>query len=725
MKTRLLLFLLVITSFANAQTVTTFAGSGTAGYVDATEIAAQFSLSYGIATDAAGNVYVSDSDNHKIRKITPAGVVTTLAGSTAGFVDGTGAAARFFSPQGIVVDASGNVYVADTSNQRIRKITPAGVVTTIAGSGATGTNDAMGTSAQFNQPYGLALDGNGKLYIADRNNHRIRMLWLSTGLVQTIVGGTQGYGDATGTSAQFNSPQGLIVDASGNIFVSDTNNHRIRKITPGYVVTTFAGGGAFGFADGTGTAAIFGGPWGITIDSAGNLYVGDTGNNRIRKITPTADVTTLAGTGTFGYADGNGASAEFKYPYGVAINFSGDIYVADAYNYRIRKITITPLDALSISGVFVSSVTSNSATIDYTLFANNEATTSVVNYGVFSSALAAQTTGFSASGVAVTNSSVNLSGLFPSTTYYYQIVATNASGVTSTVISSFRTAAETDNGAPITEYNFNGTLNNITESVPFFNNVNNGFGVDRFGNANQALRISNAGISASIANLPLANAARTVSLWIKPSTSFTDNIVFSYGPYTANNSYGFSYIGSTVTNFTSGSTNLTGTATLPIGTWKHVVCTYSGTGVASVYIDGSLISTGSRSTWNTTNSVFYLGRNASLSTTFFGLIDDLKIYNYALSDAEVANLYTNNTLTSQNFNQNNLEVALYPNPANDVLNIETALELQSVEIYNIQGQKVKSANQKQINVSDLASGMYMVRIQDADNGIATKKFIKQ
>uniref|UniRef100_UPI004047D1F9 fibronectin type III domain-containing protein n=1 Tax=Flavobacterium sp. TaxID=239 RepID=UPI004047D1F9 len=420
-----------------------------------------------------------------------------------------------------------NVYVADYNNHRIRRITPAGVVTTLAGSGVPGSADGTGVAAQFDQPTGLALDTTGKLYIADRGNNRIRMLWLTNGGVQTIAGSTMGYTDAAGTLAQFNRPQGLVVDASGNIYVSDTNNNRIRKITPGfYEVTTFAGGGSFDFADGTGTAALFGGPWGIIQDTAGNFYVGDTGNNRIRKITPAAEVTTLAGSGTFGYADGNNDSAEFKYPYGIAINSSGDFYVADAYNYRIRKITMTALIGPTISGVSVSSVTSNSATISYSLFANNEATTSVINYGLSSGALSSQATGFSANGSLATSGSAQIQGLSSNTTYYYQIEASNSAGTTTSAIGSFTTTAL----VVIAEYNFDNTYNNILGTNPFQANAGTSFTTDRHGNISGALNINNQGTFATILGLPYNSTSRTISVWAKTNEVATNknnsNLVF-------------------------------------------------------------------------------------------------------------------------------------------------------------------------------------------------------
>ncbi|MES2388083.1 MAG: T9SS type A sorting domain-containing protein [Bacteroidota bacterium] len=315
--------------------VTTLAGSSSSGTTNGTGTAASFSSPYGLAVDASGNTYVADFSNHRIRKISPAGVVSTFAGSSSGFTNGAGTAARFDNPTGIAVDATGNVYVADRDNDCIRKITAAGVVSTFAG-GTSGYSDGIGTGARFSSPTGVAVDAAGNVYVADMGNNRIRKI-NSSGLVSTVAGSaTAGTTDATGIAARFSSPWGIAVDASGILYVAETGNDRIRKITAEGVVSTS------GYTDGTGTAAQFSDPYGVAFDASGNVYVADAGNNRIRKISPGGEVSTLAGTGTSSFNNGNATAAQFSSPKGVAADLLGFIYVADDNNNRIRIISQPP-----------------------------------------------------------------------------------------------------------------------------------------------------------------------------------------------------------------------------------------------------------------------------------------------------------------------------------------------------------------------------------------------
>lgn len=326
--------------------VTTLAGgSGQAGSVDGVGTDARFVYPYAVAVDATGNVYVTDIGNHNIRRITPAGQTSTVAGTTGvtGSLDGTGTAARFSYPQGITVDAAGNLYVADTDNSTIRKISAGGVVTTFAGvAQQTGTADGTGGSALFNFPFGLAVDAAGNLYVADHGSSTIRKI-TAGGTVTTFAGsgGASGTADGQGTAARFDHPSAVSVDAAGNVYVIDTSNQTVRKITAGGSVSTLAGSpGLVGKTDGTGAVAKFFYPSGIAVSGSGTMYVADTGNHAIRTVTAAGAVTTLAGaTGLVGSADGFGTDARFAYPNGIAFDSAGSLYIADHDNHTIRKMS--------------------------------------------------------------------------------------------------------------------------------------------------------------------------------------------------------------------------------------------------------------------------------------------------------------------------------------------------------------------------------------------------
>ncbi|HEY3834488.1 MAG TPA: fibronectin type III domain-containing protein [Acidimicrobiia bacterium] len=358
----------------SAGAVSTLAGSGTAGYVNATGSSAQFSAPQGVAVDTSGNVYVADTSNQRIRKITSGGVATLLAGSgTAGYTDATGSSAAFNNPAGVTADASGNVYVADKTNNRIRKITAAGVVTTLAGSGTAGFADGTGTAASFNAPLDVAVDASGNVYVADTANNRIRKI-TAAGVVTTLAGsGTAGFADGTGTAAKFNAPSGIDVDSSGNLWVADTANNRVRKITSAGVVTTLAGSGTAGSTDGQGTAATFNAPYGIAVDSLGNVYVSSQTANTIREVTSGGLVSTLAGSGSSGSSDANGNSATFNAPAGMETDSGGHLYVADKSSNKIRAVTWASGGAM-VSWLAPSSQGGSSIT-SYTITASPGGTT--------------------------------------------------------------------------------------------------------------------------------------------------------------------------------------------------------------------------------------------------------------------------------------------------------------------------------------------------------------
>ncbi len=332
---------------------TTLAGSVSIGSADGTGAAARFSGPSGVTVDNQGNVFVADSGNNTIRKITPGGTVTTIAGlaGVKGNADGTGANASFNLPNGIAVDAGGNLYVADEFNDTIRKIMPVGtnwVVSTLAGQvGVANWADGLGTNALFSTPSDVAVDAAGNVYVADTANDVIRQI-NSFGFVSTIAGQPHHPGSANGTNngAQFYMPFGITVDAATNIYVSDSINNTIREIVPvaaGWAVSTIAGQVlTAGSADGVGTNAQFNGPVGIAVSSRTNLFVVDNNDNTIRKVVLTGTnwtVSTLAGlAGVYGDADGATNNARFHSPVGLTADNAGNAYVADNNNNEIRKI---------------------------------------------------------------------------------------------------------------------------------------------------------------------------------------------------------------------------------------------------------------------------------------------------------------------------------------------------------------------------------------------------
>ncbi len=330
------LFILFLFSFREAQSqyVSTIAGS-TYGYTNGPAAIAQFDTPTGICADTFGNLIIADRYNHQIRKITPLGMVSRLAGTDAGMLDGIDTVAKFNNPVSVCCDKFNNIYVADYLNHKIRKISPVGIVSTLAGS-TEGYADGMGAAAQFAFPTSVCTDDTGNVYVTDLSNAKIRKI-TPAGLVTTFAGSTAGNADGIGLLAQFSSPQGICADSFNNLYVADYGNHRIRKITPGALVTTFAGDLA-GWWDGIGTMAAFSGPLGVCSDASNNIYVAEQGNHRIRKITPAAMVSTLAGDYA-GFADGYGMLALFNIPSGVYADTAYNVFVADAINHKIRKIT--------------------------------------------------------------------------------------------------------------------------------------------------------------------------------------------------------------------------------------------------------------------------------------------------------------------------------------------------------------------------------------------------
>ena len=314
--------------------VTTLAGDGSPGFQDGTGAQARFADPFGIALDREGNIMVADAgDNNLIRKITPAGQVSTLAGGAEGFKDGAGAEAAFNSPSALAVDADGNLYVADTGNHAIRKITPAGLVTTLAGDGTPGDRDGKTIEARFNGPCGVAVDAQGNVYVADTYNDRIRQI-TPDGQVSTLAGsGAPGYTDGPAATARFDTPCALIATAAGELLVADTGNNLIRRIKPGGEVTTLT----LNMPEAR-NAGELAAPVGLAQTPDRFVYVTENRGGRIIQISPDGTARVEAGALQRGFNNGDGASARFNGPAGIAVDQNGALYVADTANYTVRKL---------------------------------------------------------------------------------------------------------------------------------------------------------------------------------------------------------------------------------------------------------------------------------------------------------------------------------------------------------------------------------------------------
>ncbi|MGZ3891284.1 MAG: NHL domain-containing protein, partial [Mucilaginibacter sp.] len=345
-------FLTIITllglfSAAGAQTIYTLAGNGIGGFSGdgGPASAAQIQMPGAIATDASGNVYIAQ--DYRIRKISSSGIITTVVGTgTPGYSGDGGPAtiAQIANVQALGVDASGNLYIGD--GNRIRKVNPAGIISSIVGDGNAGSSGDGGpaTSAQIHDPCALAFDLSGNIYIADNSNHRVRKVNAS-GIITTVAGeGNPGYyGDGgPATSAEIYSPSGVAVDNAGNLYIAEQANNIIRKVNAAGIISTIAGTLTSGFTgdNGPATAAKMWDPQSLALDGAGNLYFADVGNNRIRKISASGIITTVAGNGSQGFSGDGGAptSARLYGPWCVAVDASNNIYIADQLNFRIRAV---------------------------------------------------------------------------------------------------------------------------------------------------------------------------------------------------------------------------------------------------------------------------------------------------------------------------------------------------------------------------------------------------
>ncbi|MFF3172616.1 RICIN domain-containing protein [Streptomyces sp. NPDC057900] len=351
----------------SAPPISTVAGTGSAGPNGdgGPAVSAQVNQPNGIAMDRTGTLYVVDYGGHRVRRITTDGKISTIAGTGSANFGGDGGPAvkaHLKNPTGVAVDGSGNVYIADTENHRVRKVAADGKISTVAGTGsaATSGDGGLATAARVNRPTGVAVDGDGVLYIAENSAHRVRKV-AADGKISTVAGngsGTFGGDGGPAASAQLRSPYGVAVDGAGNLYIADRGNHRIRKVTADGNISTIAGTGSAKFSGDGGQAASaeLNNPFTMVVDSTGALYVADYGNHAVRKITADGEISTVAGIGTGGIDGDNGpaVAAQLKNPTAVAVDCVDTLYIADHNNHRVRKVSSAKMAGLPDSGAVVS-----------------------------------------------------------------------------------------------------------------------------------------------------------------------------------------------------------------------------------------------------------------------------------------------------------------------------------------------------------------------------------
>jgi len=332
-------------------TICTLAGTANAGYNGdgIPALTAELYNVWATALDRNGNLYLSDAGNNRVRKVSSSGIISTVAGTGVSGFSGDGGpatSAQLTGPRGIAFDSNGNLYIADTQNNRIRMVTQVGIISTIAGNGTPGATGDGGpaTSAQLFLPGSVTTDSNGILYFTDDDNSRVRKVD-SSGIITTVAGtGVYGFSGDGGSaiSAQFALPGGLAVDKNNNLYIADSNNYRIRKVTPSGVISTIAGNGSPGFSGDGGPAidAQLSDPVGIALDGGGNLYFADALTNYIRMVTPSGIISTVAGSGAAGFSgDGSLAiNAALNRPYGIMVDSNQNLYIADTFNSRVRMV---------------------------------------------------------------------------------------------------------------------------------------------------------------------------------------------------------------------------------------------------------------------------------------------------------------------------------------------------------------------------------------------------
>ena len=370
--------------------ITTVAGGGSGGDGGAATSASLSQIYGDVAVDTSGNLFIPDFFNNRVRKVSTSGIITTVAGGGGGGDGGAATNASLDLPQGVAMDVSGNLFIADHDNNRVRKVSTSGIITTVAGNGTSGYLGDGGAATNANlSPTGVAVDASGNLFIADQDNSRVRKV-STNGIITTIAGGGGGGDGGAAANASLSHPFDVKIDSYGNLFIADTVNQRIRKVSTNGIINTVAGGGSGGDG-GAATNASLNYPSGVALDNAGNIFIADTDNHCIRKVDTNGIITTVAGNRGYSgnYGDGGPATnALFYYTYGIAVDASGNLFVSDEANKRIRKVTNTQGPSLALNNLTLTDAGSYQVVV---IGSSGSVTSSVANLIVATSPLIYQT----------------------------------------------------------------------------------------------------------------------------------------------------------------------------------------------------------------------------------------------------------------------------------------------------------------------------------------------
>lgn len=645
------------------QNIVTIAGTGTAGY-NGDGIAAptaRINLSTAICRDFFGNIYIADRFNHRVRKIDVNGTITTVAGNgTAGFLGDGGPAvnARLNQPIGVATDMAGNVYISDNGNNRIRRVSPTGIITTIAGTGVAGFSGDNGPAinAQLNGPWGLCVDKLGNIYIADRGNDRVRKIETTTFNIVTVAGtGVTGYSGDGGlaTLANFNKPIAICVDTLLNLYIADENNEMVRKVINATgVVNLIAGTGTAGYnGDGiNAVAAELNKPCGVAVDHAGNVYISDRMNQRLRKINTSGIISTIAGTGVVGFTGDGGpaTSARVNFPRELFSDGSGNIYFADTDNNRVRKITFCNLPTIPViassAGTTICEV--GSTTLSIGTGSLNDATEWKWYTG-------------SCGGTFVGTGNSMLVSPTTTTTYYVRgeggCTTPYACGsITITVDSLPNNLGESSvlvgslNTGLVLHYPMNG---NATDASGGGNNGTIFGGVtataDRFGNVGQALQFNGTNGYIDVPDgVYFTGSDFTVSSWVRVTAYNSWSRLFDFGNGPASNNVLMALsnltTGRPATEIYNGTTSggqFTSVSTIPTNSWRLLTYTFSN-GIGTIYLNGVQVAQAAQlAPLNITRTINYIGRSNWAGDAYANAaFDDFRIYNRSLSNTEIQSL---------------------------------------------------------------------------------------